>query len=363
MRFKVTSINTKIKLVQFNYKCLLAIKGCYFSYILILLISRTEKVWTRQTMSYKASQMNKREAVLLEHVHAVVRILDIFKVKDNISSKHVLRRLDYLHNKLSDFLDQELCNDNEPSDSHSWQQTGEELPVSKYEELAAALPSIMPENTPSMEALGDVQYVCGLCEHHIMIYNSDHKLSMDLHYQTDAHQQALKSQKMKAAQTAMLETLRPIETKSKLISKTAAKRSIVGRACEGNADKHVTGRSHERGPTKPREAGCEMVITDKGMFHCQLCGVSVSSSSCALQHKQGKLHLQKLLARNLVPLIEDKFWSKIPEGCRDHRKYFQSSGDTSVKCKACMVYVPKTVINVLSHIRGKKHSHILPGWA
>jgi hypothetical protein len=302
--------------------------------------------------------MNKSEASLLEHVHAVVSLLNTFIVKDNISSQHVLQRLDYLYNRLSDFLGRELCNHNEQSDSHSWQQTGEELPVSKCEELAAALPSIMPENTPSMEALGDV---CGLCKHHIMIYNSDHKLSVDLHYHTDVQQQALKSQKMKAAQTAMLETLRPVDTNSKLISQTSSKSSIVGRACEGNADKHVTGRSHERGPTEQREAGCEMVITDTGMFYCQLCGVSVGTSSSALQHKQGKRHLQNLSARNLVPLIEDKFWSEIPEGFREHRKYFDSSRDTVLKCKACMVDIPKTVFNVLTHIHGKKHSRLLPG--
>jgi hypothetical protein len=309
-------------------------------------------------MSYKAYQMNTSEISLLEHVNAVVNLLNSFVVKDNICSKDVLRRLDYLYNRLGDFLVQELCNNNEPNDSQV-QQQGAELPTSKCEELAASLPRNMPENTPNMEVPRDVQYMCCVCKDCINIYSSDHKLSVELHNQTDIHQQALKLQKMKAAQTAMLETLRPTEINQKHISPTAARSSIVVCICQ-EKDQDVTGSSHERRLTEHREAGCEMVVTGNGVFYCQVCGVPVGSSSNAIQHKQSKPHQQKLLATQVV-LSEDKLWSRITEKWRSHRKYFASLGDSYLKCKVCMVDIPKTEINVLSHIHGKKHSKILSG--
>jgi hypothetical protein len=312
-------------------------------------------------MSYKAYQMNTSEVSLLQHVNAVVNLLNSFMVKDNISSQDVLRRLDYLYNRLGDFLVQELCNNNEPNDSHSWQQGGAQLPISKCEELAASIPSNMPENTPNKEVSRDVQYVCCVCKDCIDIYSSDHKLSVDLHNRTDIHQQALKLQKMKVAQTKMLETLRPTEIKQKHISPTAARSSIVVCTCQEKVDQDVTGSSHERWLTEHREAGWEMVVTGNGVLYCQVCGVPVGSSSNAIQHKRGKSHQQKLLARQLVLSAEDKLWSKITEKWRSHRKYFVSLGDTLLKCKVCMVDVPKTEVNVLSHIHGKKHSNVLSG--
>lgn len=294
----------------------------------------------------------------MEHVNAVVNLLNSFMVKDNISSKDVLRRLDYLYSRLGDFLVQELCNNNEPNDSYSWQQAGAELPISKCEELAASLPGNLHEDTPGMEVFRDVQYVCCLCKDCI---DFDHKLSVDLHNQTDVHQQALKLQKMKAAQTAMLETVRPTEINWKHISPTAARNSIMVCTCQENSDQHVTESSYERGLTEHREAGCEMVVTGNGVFYCQWCGVPVGSSSSAIQHKRGKPHQQKLLARQLVLSAEDKLWSRISERWRSHRKYFVSLGDAVLKCKVCMVDVPKTAVNVLSHIHGKKHSHVLSG--
>lgn len=311
-------------------------------------------------MSYKAHEMNKSEVSLLEHVNAVVNLLNSFVVKDNIS-KDVLRRLDYLYNRLGDFLVQELCNNNEPNDSHSWQQAGAELPISKCEELAASLPSNLPEDTPGMEVFRDVQYVCCLCKDCIDIHDFDYKLSVDLHNQTGVHQQVLKLQKVKAGQTVMQETVRPTEINWKHMSPTAARSSIVVCTCQENADKHVTESSHESGLTEHREAGCEMVVTGNGVFYCQVCSVPVGSSSNAIQHKQGKPHQQKLLARQLVVSAEDKLWSKISEKWKSHRKYFVSLGDAVLKCKVCMVNVPKTEVNVLSHIHGKKHSQILSG--
>jgi hypothetical protein len=197
--------------------------------------------------------------------------------------------------------------------------------------------------------------VCCLCKDCIDIYDSDHKLSVDLHNQTDVHQQALK------LQTVTLETVRPTEINWKHISPPAARSSIVVCTCQENGDKHVTGSSHERGLTEHREAGCEMVVTGNGVFFCQVCGVPVGSSSNAIQHKQGKPHQQKLLERQLVLSAEDKLWSKISERWRSHRKYFVSLGDAVLKCKVCMVDVPKTAVNVLSHIHGRKHSHVLSG--
>lgn len=310
-------------------------------------------------MSYKAYQMNTSEVSLLEHVNAVVNLLNSFVVKDNISSQDVLRRLDHLYNRLGDFLVQELCN-NEPNDSHLWQKGGTELPISKCEELAASLPSNMPENTPSKEVSRDVQYVCCVCKDCIDISNSDYRLSVELHNRTDVHQEALKLQKMKVAQTAMLVALRPMEINWKHISPTAARSSTVVCTCQEKADQDVAGSSHERWLTERREAGCEMVVTGNGVFYCLVCGVPVGSSSNAIQHKQGKPHQQKLLVRQLVLSAEDKLWSKISEKWRSHRKYFVSVGDAVLKCKACMVDVPKTAVNVLSHIHGKKHSNVLP---
>ncbi|PNF36526.1 hypothetical protein B7P43_G15876 [Cryptotermes secundus] len=309
-------------------------------------------------MSYKPYQMNKSEVSLLEHVNAVINLLNSFVVKDNIS-KDVLRRLDYLYSRLGDFLVQELCNNNESNDSHSWQQAGAELPISKCEELAASLPSNLPEDTPGMEIFRDVQYVCCLCKDCIDIHDFDYKLSVDLHNQTGVHQQVLKLQKMKAAQTAMLETVRPTEINWKHMSPTTARSSIVVCTCQENADKHVTGNSNERGLTEHREAECEMVVTGNGVFYCHVCSVPVGSSSNAIQHKRGKPHQQKLLARQLTLSAEDKLWSKISERWKGHRKYFESLGDAVMKCKVCMVTVPKTEVNVLSHIHGKKHLQIL----
>jgi hypothetical protein len=378
--------------------------------------------------------MNKCEALLLEHADAVVNLLNGFMLKD-ISSQHVLQRLDYLYDKLHDFLVKKLCANHEPTDSDPWQQGGN-LAVTKDKEFEAPV--------PSMGTVENVEYVCGLCRSPITIYNSDHKLSMDLHYQDDVHQKAVKIQKMrrvqavipkpdkptkqlqkinvaqtsipktgkctelqktkgaqamipktgkhtdqlqkmkgaqtmiqkigksteqlqnmKGAQATIPKTGKPTEINCKYISHTSEKYHCclcnMNMASQKCVYQHVSGATHQKNlaalQTDHSEDAYGTLTADMGMFYHQVCGVPVGCSSSAVQHKWGKANLQKLL-RQPVPSKEDKFWSKIPEGWRNHRKYFVDLGATALQCSACSVSVPKTTINVLSHIRGKKHCHV-----
>jgi IS1 family transposase len=324
----------------------------------------------------------KREVSLLEHVEAVVKLLNGFTPKD-ISSQYVLRRLNCLYNRLSDFLVREVCDNYELTDSNSWQQTGKILAAIKHKEFESTRPSV--------GFLGDVQYECALCRSHITIYNSDHKLSMDLHYQGDVHQQALKQQKMKETQTALPKNVKSTEKNWdhsftvqekvdalnvtnkkdvwKFIDQVADKKfhcwlCSVNLSSEASTQQHVTGRCHQKMMAalekKNNEAECECVTTSKGTIYCQVCNVFVGNrNKNEIEHKWGRAHLQKLLARQHIP-SEEKFWSKVPEGLRGQRKSFIDFG-IALQCNVCMVDVPKCIINVLSHIRGKRHSRALSG--
>lgn len=408
-------------------------------FILGFMIHRTPTKSVDGKMPYRMSQqMNKCEASLLEHMDAVVKLLNDFTLKD-ISSQRVILRLEYLYDKLNDFLVKKICADHKKIYSDPRQQAIGNLPITTDKEFET--------RTPSKMALEDVQYVCGLCRSPITIYNSDHKLSMDLHYQEDKHQQALTFQKMRGVEAVIPETgkrthqlkkVKGVQAKTpktgksteqlKEMNKVQAKIQIVGKSTEQlqklkgaqatipktrmsieqfqemkgvqaaikktdksteinykyisqTAEKkyqcclcnvyvhsqkcvheHVRGTMHQKKlvalQTEYSKDG--IVTTDTGVMYCQVCGVSVGSSSIdAIQHKLGKVHLQKLLSKQLKPSKEDKFWSKIPEGLRSHRRHFVNLGDIVVQCGACSVSVPKTTINVLSHIRGKKHSHVL----
>ncbi|XP_021936181.1 uncharacterized protein LOC110837878 isoform X1 [Zootermopsis nevadensis] len=389
-------------------------------------------------MPYRMSQMKKCETLLLEHVDAVVNLLNGFMLKD-ISSQRVLQRLDYLYNKLNELLIPKLRANHGPTNSDPWQQAGRNVAATKDKEFESPV--------PSMRAVKDVEYVCGLCKSPITIYNSDHKLSMDLHYQDDIHQKAVEvqkmrgvrgviqkpaelqqinkaqasilkirkstGQKMKGSQTAIQKTDKHIdqlqETDIPKIGKCTEEllkiRKSTGQKMKGSqtaiqkTDKHIDqlqetdipkiGKCTEellkirkskgqlqkmtaiQKTSMPTEINCKYISQTAGKYHCCLCNMNMHSQKCVQQHVVGTTHQRKMAALQMdhsedaygsseqsVPLQEDKFWSKIPEGWRNHMKHFVDSGATTLHCSACSVIVPKTTINVLSHIRGKKHCHI-----
>jgi hypothetical protein len=356
--------------------------------------------------------MNKCEALLLEHVDAVLNLLNDLMLRDT-PSQLVLQRLNYLYVKINDLCIRKLHVNHEPTDSGLCQQAGRNLAVTKNREFQTPTPSM----GRSME---DVEYVCGLCRSPITIFNTDHKLSLDLHYQDDIHQKALKVQKMrqvqavipkpgkptkqlqkmkgaqavipkpgrptvqlqemrgaigrsteqlknmKGAQVAIPKTGKHTEVNCEYISHTAEKKyhcclCNMNMAGQKSVHQHVTGTTHQKKlaalQTDDSKDAHGIVNTDIGVLCHQVYSVPVGCSNSAVQHKWGKADLQNL-SKQSVPSKEGKFWSKIPEDWRSHRKYFVNLGATTVQCDACNVNVPKTVINVLSHIRGKKHCHV-----
>ncbi|XP_021936182.1 uncharacterized protein LOC110837878 isoform X2 [Zootermopsis nevadensis] len=346
-------------------------------------------------MPYRMSQMKKCETLLLEHVDAVVNLLNGFMLKD-ISSQRVLQRLDYLYNKLNELLIPKLRANHGPTNSDPWQQAGRNVAATKDKEFESPV--------PSMRAVKDVEYVCGLCKSPITIYNSDHKLSMDLHYQDDIHQKAVEVQKMRGVRgviqkPAELQQINKAQASILKIRKSTGQKMKGSQTAIQKTDKHIDqlqetdipkiGKCTEellkirkskgqlqkmtaiQKTSMPTEINCKYISQTAGKYHCCLCNMNMHSQKCVQQHVVGTTHQRKMAALQMdhsedaygsseqsVPLQEDKFWSKIPEGWRNHMKHFVDSGATTLHCSACSVIVPKTTINVLSHIRGKKHCHI-----
>ena len=55
--------------------------------------------------------MDMSEDLLFQHISIVLKLLNSFTDKNNLTSPHILRRLDYLYERLSDFLGRDLDND------------------------------------------------------------------------------------------------------------------------------------------------------------------------------------------------------------------------------------------------------------
>ncbi|XP_069681955.1 uncharacterized protein [Periplaneta americana] len=350
-------------------------------------------------MAYEPSQMKRnKETLLLEHVDTVVKLLNSFAMRNNIKSQDVLRRLEYLYDRLTDFLDRESSDDlgrdsmslessSTSQESSPWQTNFDDQSV----EAVATKKKSTESPANCVETTGGIRYNCDVCKTPVVSYNMDPDLSVALHLQEDAHRKAMlllerKAMKEEPSLVSVqgVSNTREVNSEDNAVMNKAAEMSLGEESNQnGNwnyilvidnryhcrlcnvamngaesVENHIKESSHNK-MTAVQTKSSQEIVSIEGVYKCTLCNVLLGSSSNAFQHKLGKAHLHKLANKSQELSKEDKFWLKIPEGFRYHKLFFSSVGDSVLQCKACTADVPKTHFNVLSHIRGKSHTRAL----
>ena len=209
---------------------------------------------------------------------------------------------------------------------------------------------------------------CGACKELIPIVDIKYTLAMGLRLKEDTHWKAMASEKN------MQEIMNISSCGSEIDGAHFGQyifyidSKFYCRLCKSYMNGIDTAKQHIAAGCYANKICNEMkdtdvIVLENGIYFCNLCSTPLSSS--VMDHKQGKIHKKNVISKvnfgrdNLgkqLQVSEEKIWLKIPPAAKVHRVYFENVGDNSVFCKLCSITIPKTEVNILSHIHGKQHT-------